>query len=71
MVDQTTLRGSEDQLVESSSEDEDGARVDHNDEEDSFHSFVAEHSVHSDAEEQPEPSSRKYIIQKLYKQFVL
>ncbi len=67
---ETILRGSEDQLVESSSEDEGDATNDH-DEEDSFPGFVAEHSPHSDAEEQVEPSAREYMIQKLYEQFVL
>ena len=70
---QTILRGSEDQLVESSSEAGSEALNDrdHDDEEDSFPGFVAEHSVQSDAEEPPGPSAREYMIQKLYEQFVL
>ena len=68
---QTILRGSEDQLVESSLEDEIDAANDHDNKEDSFPGFIAEHSPQSDTEGHTKPSAHEYIVQKLYEQFVL
>ena len=71
-TESSMIRGSEDQLAESSSEDEGSATRNDDENGESFHDFVSEHSVHSnDGDEQDETSAQDYMVQKLYDQLAV